>query len=165
MPQNFTPTFGSPDVFYFSGASITAFVDGVPFALSRVTVDQTVDRKEVRLHGAELAGRTSGMVSRSGSLEAVTEWGDRLIDKLVATYGDWMHGSFNITIMLAEDRNPLKRKVSKVELIGVWLKKLEQEFNVETSDPTKSKFDIDVNQVLINGQSATGIKGIEAISI
>jgi hypothetical protein len=165
MPQNFVPGFGSPDVFYFSGASITANVDGIPFAISRLAASQAVDRKDVRLHGTDIAGRTRGMVSRSGSMEMIKEWADRLIDKLNATYGDWMDGSFNVTIVLAEEKNPLRKKVSKVELIGVYLNKIDEEFNVETSDPVKTKFEIAVNQILINGVSASGSKGIEAVSI
>jgi hypothetical protein len=80
-------------------------LDGVRYPVSSVSPKQSIDRKEVRLHGQEIAGRTRGMISRSGSMEMVKEWADLFVSVLNDKAGNgWSNASFSITIILSEGR-------------------------------------------------------------
>jgi hypothetical protein len=156
MPLAFIPQLSGQDVPFYSGASITVRLDGVPFAVASVSPKQSIDRKEVRLTGQEIGGRTRGMISRSGSMEMLKEWADLFIETLNSKFGGWSNSSFTITVTVAEESNVRWKKVSTIVMSGCRIKDFEDTYNVETSDPIKVKFDLDVDQIVVNGITATG---------
>ncbi len=150
----------------YSGASISAFVDNVPYPIAKFEYKTSVDRKEVRDHGQELAGRTKGIITRSGSMTMRKEWADQLRLALSAKAvtqgltGGWVNVSFDIMVKFEE-----AFQASVIMAIGIFIKEDAEDFDTSSTDAVMPKFDLDINQILYNGKSASGQKLFDSITL
>lgn len=132
----------------YSFVSIETTIDVVG---SKTVGIQAIDYKASLKPGAVYGssarknGRTLGKYEPSASMTLYKLDADELIDALGDGYGEI---SFNIVANFAENGQP----ISTVEIIGCRIAEW-SESNKEGDEPTMTKFDLDVMDILVNGNS------------
>lgn len=110
-------------------------------------IDYKASLKPGAVYGtsARKNGRTLGKYEPSASMTLYKLDADELLEALGDGFGEI---SFNIEVNFAEEGQP----ISSVEIIGCRITEV-SESNKEGDEPTMTKFDLDVMDILFNGKS------------